>query len=217
MPRSQKVIELERASGAERVLEAARGLFATHGYQGTSIRDIVRIAGTNLNSVNYHFGDKQGLYVAVLRREHERADADARRSLPPPDTRADAEVRLRALIERMLFLFLDDASLLPRLAALEIVNPSPAFDEVAPALHARDQQELSDVVRRLLGNSADEELVRRCVRSVLSQCAYYMFTGPVLARMEPGTRFNAAAIHRLADHVAEFSLHAIRGLRRSAT
>lgn len=207
----------DMVSGADRLVDAARVLFAARGYEGTSVRDIVQQAGTNLNSINYYFGGKQGLYTEVLKREHARAAADAERRLAPPDTRADAAKRLHQLIERMLFLFLDRESLLPRLAALEIVNPSPAFEAIGPALHAREQAELADIVAKLLGQpSGESALVRQCVRSVLSQCAYYMFTASVLQRMPDAPRADTAAIRKLAQHVSEFSLHAIAGLRRSA-
>lgn len=216
MPRSVARTAADFAPGADRLIEAARVLFAARGYEATSVREIVQQAGTNLNSINYFFGSKQGLYTAVLKHEHARAAADADRELAPPDTRADAAKRLHQLIERMLFMFLDPESLLPRLAALEIVNPSPAFDAIGPALHAREQAELTDIVARLLGqDSGESALVRQCVRSVLSQCAYYMFTGPVLQRMADGPHSDTAAIRKLARHISEFSLHAIAGLRRN--
>ena len=51
---------------ADRLLRAARALFAAHGYSGTSIRGITARAHTNLGAVTYHFGTKRDLYHAVL-------------------------------------------------------------------------------------------------------------------------------------------------------
>lgn len=48
------------------LLRAGRLLFAQHGYDATSIRQITREAGANLGAVTYHFGSKQALYHAVL-------------------------------------------------------------------------------------------------------------------------------------------------------
>lgn len=48
------------------LLRAGRSLFARRGYDGASIRAITREAGSNLGSVTYHFGSKEGLYAAVL-------------------------------------------------------------------------------------------------------------------------------------------------------
>ncbi|MDP7449002.1 MAG: TetR family transcriptional regulator, partial [Candidatus Latescibacteria bacterium] len=42
-----------------RLLDAAEGLFAGHGLDGTSLRAITSAANVNLASVNYHFGSKE--------------------------------------------------------------------------------------------------------------------------------------------------------------
>ena len=54
------------ADTKDRILDAARHLFAEHGYEGTSIRDITVAAEANVASVGYYFGSKQGLYGDVL-------------------------------------------------------------------------------------------------------------------------------------------------------
>jgi TetR/AcrR family transcriptional regulator, regulator of cefoperazone and chloramphenicol sensitivity len=51
----------------ERILKAARSLFADRGYQDTSIRAVVAKARVNQAAINYHFGGKNGLYREVLR------------------------------------------------------------------------------------------------------------------------------------------------------
>lgn len=48
------------------ILEAAQRLFASHGYHGTSIRDIVRACGVSNAALYYHFESKQNLYFEVL-------------------------------------------------------------------------------------------------------------------------------------------------------
>lgn len=52
----------------ERILDVAERLFMTHGYDGTSMRQITGEAGVNLASVNYHFGSKETLRQEVFRR-----------------------------------------------------------------------------------------------------------------------------------------------------
>ena len=48
------------------LLEAAQRLFATHGYHGASIRDIVQSCGVSNAALYYHFGSKRDLYFEVL-------------------------------------------------------------------------------------------------------------------------------------------------------
>lgn len=52
----------------DRILIAAETLFAEHGYDGTTLRQITQRAEVNLAAVNYHHGDKQSLYLDILRR-----------------------------------------------------------------------------------------------------------------------------------------------------
>jgi AcrR family transcriptional regulator len=56
----------EKPDTAAAVLDAARELFALHGYDGTSVRAITSKAGANLGAVTYHFGCKESLYLAAF-------------------------------------------------------------------------------------------------------------------------------------------------------
>lgn len=46
----------------------AEQLFAVHGYDGTTLRQITQLAKVNLAAVNYHHGDKETLYLEIIRR-----------------------------------------------------------------------------------------------------------------------------------------------------
>ena len=54
----------------ERILEAATALFSEGGYEGTSTRALGSAARANIATIAYHFGDKEGLYHAVLGRAY---------------------------------------------------------------------------------------------------------------------------------------------------
>jgi AcrR family transcriptional regulator len=58
-------------STRDRVIRVSADLFARHGYDGVSIRDIIRKAKVNLGAVTYHFGGKEGLFAEVLARKTE--------------------------------------------------------------------------------------------------------------------------------------------------
>ncbi len=63
------------------VLDAARDLFWSRGYERTSLDDITRATGVNKPSLFAAFGDKASLFHAVLDRYHEMLLAHARRAL----------------------------------------------------------------------------------------------------------------------------------------
>ena len=51
----------------ERILEAAAAEFALHGFMGTSTREVAARAGVQHPALTYHFGNKDGLWRAVMR------------------------------------------------------------------------------------------------------------------------------------------------------
>src|SRR5690348_11356338 len=51
-----------------KILDVAEELFAEHGLDRVSIRDITEAAGVNIAAVNYHFGGKDDLIAAVFER-----------------------------------------------------------------------------------------------------------------------------------------------------
>ena len=55
-------------STADLILDAAEALFARQGYEATSIKQLGAAAGVNGALLYYYFGDKRGLYAAVLGR-----------------------------------------------------------------------------------------------------------------------------------------------------
>ncbi len=68
-------------STPERILAAAETLFAEHGFDGTSLRQVTSAAGVNLAAVNYHFGSKDQLIHKILHRQLDELNAERSKSL----------------------------------------------------------------------------------------------------------------------------------------
>jgi len=49
-----------------RILQTALRVFATEGYEGASTRTLAQRANVNLPALQYYFGNKEGLYRAVI-------------------------------------------------------------------------------------------------------------------------------------------------------
>ncbi len=64
---------MQRRSQAERtqatralLIRTGRELFAEHGFAGVSAEQLVAAAGVTRGALHHHFGDKQGLFLAVI-------------------------------------------------------------------------------------------------------------------------------------------------------
>lgn len=58
--------QIQSEESKKRFVEAARVLFAQKGYKGTTIEDIVRLAGGSKGNLYYHFTNKEGLLIYLL-------------------------------------------------------------------------------------------------------------------------------------------------------
>lgn len=58
----------EKGSRKRRILDASERLFAEHGYDGVTLRQIATMADVDVALTNYHFGSKDRLFRAVFER-----------------------------------------------------------------------------------------------------------------------------------------------------
>ena len=86
----------DTAPTADRLISAAEQLFALHGIDGISLREINRAAGArNGSALQYHFRDRNGLLKAVMAKHHR--DVEARRHAMLDAYEADGRDDVRAL------------------------------------------------------------------------------------------------------------------------
>lgn len=60
----------DAARTRQRLLDAAGELFATRGYERTTVRDVAERAGVDPALIGRYFDSKVGLYIASLRQRH---------------------------------------------------------------------------------------------------------------------------------------------------
>lgn len=196
----------------QRLLAAALEVFAEVGYRKATLREICRRAGANIAAVNYHFRDKEQLYLAVLDRAV-MAAGDCLASLAP-DPADPPDQKLHHFIRQFLrnLLGCDRPVELLRLRAHEMAEPTPALDlvieKIARPLHAV----LDAIVLELLGADAPATLIRDCAASVLSQCSGYQHAQAIVERLHQISLDDPTTIDALADHIFRFSLGGIRAL-----
>ena len=184
MPRRKLLAHKQADPGDEstraRLLDAAAEVFSEAGYQQAKIRQICARAGANIALVNYHFGDKLGLYTEVLQQSMRAGHVDAiRGALERPGS---PEEKLRALIRaRMQGMCRGDlAARQFRIAMHELSNPTPAMDRAIDEVTKPIYERVLKLIGGMLGRAPRDEKTRLCTHSVMGQIMLYALAGPVL-------------------------------------
>jgi len=89
----------------DRLLQESAKLFAAHGYERTTMRNIAKAAGIKLGSIAYYFKGKEDILYATMSAVIESGEKRALATLQTSDTPKD---KLRSLIEVELDSFLND-------------------------------------------------------------------------------------------------------------
>lgn len=201
----------------QKLLEAAGEVFAERGYEATTVRDICARAGANVAAVNYHFGDKTGLYVAVLRQSI--CAAQQKKEAALAAAAGSPEERLRSFILGMLRRMTsgEQPSWAFRLMAHEMVRPTPAFRQVIDEIIRPNYEFLRVTLSELLGLPPDHETTRMCAHSIIGQVIHYLHARPVITVLWPDLRMTPGQIEKLADHIAAFSLCSVKEFAKRRT
>ncbi len=196
-----------------RILEAASNVFAEKGFRDATVAEICERAQSNTASVNYHFHDKESLYVEVWKQAAEQAA----RVYPidggvSPDAPVSERLHghLRALLRRMT----DNGRLgrFHRLHAMEMANPTGFIDAVIKEIRQPHREHISSVLRELLGTKASQADVELCELSVIGQCLAARH-GRGLSSPRPDAPLTEHEVEELADHITRFSLAGIETIR----
>lgn len=200
----------------ERLLEAAGEVFAEQGFKAATIREICERAHANVAAVNYHYRDKETLYLEATNYAMGLLEAKLRpRDTPPPD--ASAEQVLKDFITRFLSGLLGDRPAWhSKLMARELIEPTSFLDRAIEEVCRPHMQQLASIVRRIVGNGTSPERMNMCCNSIVGQCVIYAHSRPVLARLYPQDVTTPEFVERLADHITRFSLAGLKELTRSA-
>ena len=191
------------------IIESAGECFGEHGYAGTTSKAICAHAGVNLAAINYHFGNRDGLYRAVLHEVHQRLmsvqalETLIRQPLPAPE-------KLHLFYQHLSAKLVDKDGWALRVWARELLSPTAFWDSVEDEEIRPKFDLLTRLIVELSGLQPDDP---RLLQLVLQ------LTAPVLAMIVAGrerhTPFQALFQEdstTLAERFHRFALGGIREL-----
>ena len=163
----------------DRILNAAGEAFAELGYEKATIRDICARAQANVASVNYHFGDKDRLYLETITHAHCIRSAEVPMPTWPPGT--SPEARLRDFVRTTFQWIMTEG--LPwqhQLMMREMMHPTGAHQHVVETLIRPHLDMLLSILRELAPEETPSYRLHQLAFSVIGQCMFYKFNRHVL-------------------------------------
>lgn len=192
-----------------RLLAAAGPIFAAHGYERATVRDICASAGVNIASVGYYFGDKLGLYREVIQGIR---DVRERQFPIPEDSGGDPRRTLLEIVQTLLsrMLFAErSSSWETQLLMREMQDPTPVFESIVQECFRPLFETLVDTVARLVGPTTPQHTLEQLALSTVGQCLYYRVATDVVEMLIPESeRIKHYDIESLSQHITAVMLAA---------
>jgi AcrR family transcriptional regulator len=190
-----------------RLLEAAGEEFAEKGFDGARVRSICKRAGLNQAAVNYHFGDKERLYLHAVLEAHK----SGVEMLPDGDffTGSPAE-QLRRYVRHFLthILALQRTTWQQNLMLREMMRPTKASETLVEHVIRPKFERLLRVLERVCP-AADLRRLHVIAFSIIGQCVHYRLCRPIADRLLGADEMASFGIDFLTDHITAFSLAAL--------
>lgn len=193
----------------QRLVDAAGEVFASKGFDAASVREISGAAGVNIAAINYHFGDKQKLYLACL----EQTVCGQREDLacaPWTAPGLSAQDRLRAFIGGMLRSRLDPSRPHWHMEIMlrEMAHPSPACAQMVEQFIRPMADALWEIVHELCPGAPRDGRGWLVGFSIVGQILFYYVHQPIVRSLMGDGEFERLTVEELADHITRFCLAA---------
>ncbi|MCC7420348.1 MAG: CerR family C-terminal domain-containing protein [Planctomycetaceae bacterium] len=200
----------------QRLLNAAGQTFAEKGFEATTIREICRLADANIAAVNYHFGEKEQLYIEAVKQAHchrgEMPQFDWTDETPP-------ERKLEDFLRDMMSMMVDDES--PswhiELMMREMARPTAACTELVRSFIGPMFDLLNQIIAEILPVGTPAGVRHLHAFSIVGQCLLYRYHRPVGRLLIDEGEFRSLwNVDKLTRHITDFSLAALRSAARTS-
>lgn len=206
-------IQTKSEKTRNRLLVTASRIFAEKGFQEATIAEICDQAKTNIASVNYHFRDKETLYLESWRFAFNRE-----LNLHPPDAGitpdTTSEQQLAARIKSLIYRLGDDNSYSFAIIHKEMAQPTRLLADILEKEINPQRQQMFGLLKACLGQAASERHIQYCHASIMGQCFQLLRLRQMRqARQYGNYSSDLNDIQAFAEHVVQFSLAGIQAIR----
>ena len=170
------------ADTKEKILDTAQRLIGDQGYSATSVRHIVAEAQVNLAAIHYHFGSKEDLLSAIIRRKADPVNAQRMALLDRMEAEAGGKpVPVRKTLEAWFLPMAEAADHDPGFVRLMGRMMVEGMLQSIVQQHFRKAAErIAGALRRALPEIPEEEFRWR-MHFMLGAMAHTMLSGHLLA------------------------------------
>ena len=199
----------------QRLLVTASRVFAEKGYQDATIAEICEQAETNIASVNYHFGDKENLYLEAWRYAFQE-DSRNHPSNGGIDANASAEVRLAGRIHSLITRISDPDSNFFAIVHKEMARQTSLMEKMMAQEINPERQALIAIIKELLGHNATDKQIQFCHASIIGQCFHLLRAKNMKVSSENRCYvMDLNDADAFAEHVVQFSLAGIAAMKHA--
>jgi AcrR family transcriptional regulator len=189
----------------DQLLLHATRIFSVKGYAGASTREICEAAGVNVASIHYYFGDKEGLYRAVLLRPITRI---TQRLQGFDDPALPLEASMRMLLAPFIATSADaehDRAVM-RLHLREMLEPSPVFREVVERSIVPHHNALAQLLARHVGIARPDEGIHQLAFALVAMANDYCMSREFMNLLAPTVLNRADADRHILDRLVGYCI-----------
>ena len=200
----------------DRILNKAEMFFAQRGYHGVTVREITEAASCNLAAVNYHFGNKWRLYLAVFHykwlpraKRIRKSLIDALSEFESPTLTDVAKELSQAFLKGPIT---DEERVRHSLLIFrELAEPTEAFELVASKALRPLFQAITEHLRPLMPPDQDDKRLALNIFSVFAVVTYFNFARAAVTNIT-GQEYDQGFKSMLVEHITNFSLKGLGAL-----
>ncbi|RJF85777.1 CerR family C-terminal domain-containing protein [Sphingomonas cavernae] len=212
---------LEKPPIDDRLLDTAIDQFGRYGFEAASTRAIAAAAETAMSSITYHYGGKEGLYLAAAHHiarqvsegtEASRAAAEAfLHANPGIDGAVEAIARI---LDGFAELMTSDRSTpWARFIVREQMNPGPAFDILYSELMKQRADLVTSLLQRIGGGRFDEAEARVKALALFGQVLVFRVARATVLRVTGWTDVTSVEAAEIRHTVRAHTIAILENIR----